>query len=207
MKHLARWFILSIYGLCYAGEYFQQDVTYDIEVTLNDTDRTLTDRICAHRFHAPMAPNVAARMEGRVLSGDDLVGGLDAWQCHADLVLIEGAGGLLSPLSDGMLVADLVRLLTSPTLIVAANRLGTIHQTLATVEAAQSRGIKVVAVVLNEVCSDLDPVLRQANKDELKRLMPGIPLCTAGHGGKVSGLLQEVDFLQWFDADRNASDS
>ena len=42
MKHLARWFILSIYGLCYAGEYFQQDVTYDIEVTLNDTDRTLT---------------------------------------------------------------------------------------------------------------------------------------------------------------------
>ena len=42
MKHLARWFILSIYGLCYAGEYFQQEVTYDIEVTLNDTDRTLT---------------------------------------------------------------------------------------------------------------------------------------------------------------------
>ncbi|MCH2202529.1 MAG: dethiobiotin synthase [Fuerstiella sp.] len=175
-------------------------------IGVNDTDHALTDLICSHRFQAPMAPNVAARLEGRALSGDDLVGGLDAWEGYADLMLIEGAGGLLSPLSDGMLVADLAQRLTSPTLIVSANRLGTIHQTLATVEAAQSRGIKVVAVVLNEVSSDLDPVLRQANKDELKRLMPGIPLCTAGHGGAISGLLQEVDFLQWFDADRNATD-
>lgn len=168
-------------------------------IGVHDTDITLMDRICAHRFQAPMAPNVAARLEGRVLADHDLVTGLDAWRDDADLVLIEGAGGLLSPVSDGMLVAELAQRLVSPTVIVSANRLGTIHQTLATVEAAESRGIKVSAVVLNEVSPDLDPVLLQTNKDELKRLMPGVLLCTVEHGGEVCGLSQEVDFLQWFE--------
>ena len=94
------------------------------------TEEILIDRICSQRFTVPMAPNVAARLEGREVSDEMLAGGLSLWRDHADLVLIEGAGGLMSPTSDGMLVADLALRLNSPLLLVAANRLGTIHQAL-----------------------------------------------------------------------------
>jgi len=165
----------------------------------NDVD--LTDRICPQRFKAPMAPNIAARLEGRAVSDAALLNGLDAWESHADLVLVEGAGGLLSPASDEMLVADLAIKLNAPLLLVAANRLGAIHQTLATVEAAQTRGLKIVAVVLNQVTGDLDPILQKANEEELRRLLPGIPLLVVPHAGTLMNHSQQLDPVPWFQPD------
>jgi len=165
------------------------------------TEEILIDRICSHRFTVPMAPNVAARLEGREVSDEMLVGGLSLWRDHADLVLIEGAGGLMSPTSDGMLVADLALRLNSPLLLVAANRLGTIHQALATFEAAQSRGLKVMAVVLNEVSGDVDPILSQANESELRRLIPHTPLFVTARDSEFPFEAPEVDCTAWFQAE------
>ena len=161
-------------------------------------DPTVTDRICSQRFSAPLSPNIAARLEGCSVSNHELAAGLDAWDGHADLVLIEGAGGLLSPTSDQMLVADLAMQLGSPLLLVSANRLGTIHQTLATVEAAQSRGLAVAAVILNQVFEDLDPVLQQANEDELRRLLPTVPLFVTPHVESLTEHSLQIDFAHWF---------
>jgi malonyl-CoA O-methyltransferase len=64
--------------------------------------------------------------------------------------VIEGAGGLLVPLTDrGYLLADLIAELELPALIVARSTLGTINHTLLSVEAARARGIPVLGVVLN----------------------------------------------------------
>ena len=109
------------------------------------------DWICPQRFRAPLAPCDAARAEGRMVDDRLLRTGADVWTGQVDLLLIEGAGGLLSPLSDETDNATLAADLQTPLILVSAWRLGAVNQTLLTLEVARGRGLSVAAVVLNEV--------------------------------------------------------
>lgn len=166
----------------------------------NPSESDLINRVCPQRFTAPLAPNIAARLEGRRVGQDVLAGGLGKWRGHADLVIAEGAGGLLSPASDEMLVADLIAELQTPLLLVAANKLGTIHHTLATVEAARSRKLKLTAIILNQVTADVDSTLTQSNQQELERLLPDITIFSVRHTGDICAASQGYDFTSWFEA-------
>ncbi len=106
------------------------------------------EKICPYPFRAPLAPPQAARLEGRRLTLDLLIG---ACLAEAPLTLIEGAGGFLSPIAEDGLNADLALALKAKVLLVAEDRLGAIHQVLATLEAIERRGLEVVAVVLNRI--------------------------------------------------------
>lgn len=117
---------------------------------------TLHD-VCPQRFLAPLAPASAAAAEGRSIDDELLLSGLDAVSEGAEWVVIEGAGGLLSPLSDTQLNSDLADKLDTELVIVAANRLGVIHQVLATVLAAKALGLPVVGVILNQISERTDP--------------------------------------------------
>jgi dethiobiotin synthetase len=109
------------------------------------------DEVCPQRFAAPLAPHLAARAEGRRLDGQQLRHGLDPWLQRSDIVLVEGAGGLLSPLGADEFVADLACDLGYPLVVVARNALGTINQTLQTLFVASRYrgGLAVAGVVLN----------------------------------------------------------
>jgi dethiobiotin synthetase len=71
-----------------------------------------------------------------------------AASARSELVVVEGVGGLLVPLSDGYDVRRLAVSLGLPVLIAARPGLGTINHTLLTLEAARSAGLEVTAVVL-----------------------------------------------------------
>jgi dethiobiotin synthetase len=102
-------------------------------------------------FGAPLAPNRAASAEGKMVDKVQLVEGAHAWFDHCDLLVIEGAGGLLSPLADGWLNIHLVRALCPLRLIlVVADRLGAVHQSLATINAALQFGVRPDGVILSE---------------------------------------------------------
>jgi dethiobiotin synthetase len=107
-------------------------------------------------FLAPLAPPLAARVEGRAIDEDLLVQGAKAWEGRCDLLLVEGAGGLLSPITWTMTNADLAIKLGYPILVVAENRLGCVHQILSTVQVATGIGLSVQAVVLNQVRPQVD---------------------------------------------------
>ncbi len=108
-------------------------------------------QVCPQRFAAPLAPNLAAAAEGSSVDSQRLRTGLAAWTDQSDLVVVEGAGGLYSPLSEQDFVIDLAREMGYPLVIVAANRLGTINATLQTVLAARAAGLTVAGIVLNTV--------------------------------------------------------
>jgi dethiobiotin synthetase len=103
---------------------------------------------CPRRYAAPAAPLVAAWAEGaRVAIGP--IAEAYATLAHAhDLVLVEGAGGLLVPLAAGWSMADLARYLRLPLVVVARPTLGTLNHTLLTLEAARARGLVVLGLVL-----------------------------------------------------------
>ena len=80
--------------------------------------------VCPQRFAAPLAPHLAAEAEGRSIDEELLRSGLDYWLTRSDVVLVEGAGGLLSPLSRDQYVADVAYDLGFPLVVVARNRIG-----------------------------------------------------------------------------------
>ena len=115
-------------------------------------------QVCPQRFAAAVAPNVAARMEGRSIDAELLRLGVEPWLEACDVVLIEGAGGLMSPISDDDYNADLAADLGFPLVVVASNRLGVINDTLQTVITAtvwgsnsKTAGLEVAGVVLNDM--------------------------------------------------------
>jgi dethiobiotin synthetase len=108
------------------------------------------DVICPVRLRAPLAPSVAARLEGRTLDPEQLVRQLMARTAGAELLLVEGAGGLLVPIAGRFTFADLARRCALPVLLVAANRLGTVNHAALTARVADACGLTVLGFVLSQ---------------------------------------------------------
>lgn len=139
--------------------------------------------VCPQCFAAPLAPPLAARAEGKSVDVMLLRSGFDIWRSKFDVTLVEGAGGLLSPISDADLNADLACDLGLPLIVVAANRLGTINHTLLTLEAAAARRLDVRCVVVSDVSAQLDESAA-TNAAELRRLTT-TPIVEIRLGGEL----------------------
>lgn len=135
--------------------------------------------ICPQRFFAPLAPNVAAREEGRKVDDSLLTSAVARWENRASHLLIEGAGGLYCPLSDESTVLDVACRLRTPIVIVAGNRLGVISHTRLTVQVALQHGLRIAAIILNEIAppeqEKVDPSLPR-NAAQLMAWIPEIPM-------------------------------
>jgi dethiobiotin synthetase len=139
--------------------------------------------VCPQRFLAPVAPPEAAAQEHKRVNPQLLREGATAFRDHCDVLLVEGAGGLLCPLSDTTTVLDLAVELQSALIVVSANRLGVLNHTLLTVEVARARGLTVAAVILNDIraagANDADQSIT-SNGELLQRWLPSIPLLHCG---------------------------
>ncbi|KPJ52438.1 MAG: hypothetical protein AMS16_06370 [Planctomycetes bacterium DG_58] len=118
----------------------------------------------------PLAPAVAARLTGVGVSWDQVKQGVvDLCERHP-VVLVEGVGGLLVPLDDEMLLADVAERLGMTVLIVARPGLGTINHTLLTIEAVQMRELRVAGVVFCQTFEDEEDVSTATNPAEIERI-------------------------------------
>lgn len=104
------------------------------------------------RFAAPLAPPMAARLEGRALPLAPLAAAAADWLAAggADLRLVEGVGGLMSPIADGATGLDLMLALGLPAVLVGGAYLGGLSHTLTALEVLSSRALPVRAVVVSE---------------------------------------------------------
>jgi dethiobiotin synthetase len=127
------------------------------------------DDICPYRLRAPLAPAVAARAEGVTIDLARLETLIRRRQAAADVLLVEGAGGLLVPIRDGITYADLAARLGLPLLVVAANRLGTINHCALTARVAAAAGLTVLGFVLSQPTLDHDPSIA-SNTATIERL-------------------------------------
>jgi dethiobiotin synthetase len=99
------------------------------------------------RYAAPLASNMAARREGRTVDFDAIV----SWcKVQSGPALIEGAGGLMSPVSDTKTVLDWIIGVACPVLLVGGTYLGAISHTLTSVSALRARGLQIAGIVVNE---------------------------------------------------------
>ncbi len=133
--------------------------------------------VCPYRFEPPISPVRAAHLANKVLTTEQLVKNCMEGSENG-FVLVEGAGGFYSPLSENGLNADLATALQLPVLLVAEDVLGALNQVLLNVEAIKVRGLKLVGVALNQRHADVDA--RMDNAADL-RTMLNCPVFTLGH--------------------------
>ena len=141
--------------------------------------------VCPQRFLAPLAPHLAAREEGREIDARLLRSGLSCWQDYCEIVVVEGAGGLMSPIGDREYIADLAVDFGFPLVVVAPNKIGVINQVLQTLMAASfySAELRVAGIVLNDVHPpDAQDPRATSNRREIER-HSGVPvLAHLAHG-------------------------
>jgi dethiobiotin synthetase len=112
------------------------------------------DATCPLRFQAPLAPTLAAAMEGQRVQLDVARGALAAMKERREAVIVEGVGGWLVPLDEKTLVADFAAELKWPVLVVGRAGLGTINHTLLTLWEIERRGLPVAGVILSDSRGD-----------------------------------------------------
>lgn len=106
------------------------------------------ESVCAVALAAPLAPLVAARLEGRRINLEAVVAHGQALAARHAALIVEGAGGVMVPLAPGFYVLDLMVRLGLPVVLAARAGLGTVNHTLLTAEAVRRRGLTVLGAVL-----------------------------------------------------------
>jgi len=106
--------------------------------------------VCPNCFALEASPEEASAKIGKTLSLDDLVQACNN-QVGDSFVLVEGAGGIYSPIADRSLNSDLAVCLQLPVIIVIRDELGAVSQGLLAIEAAKKNNLEVACLVLNEI--------------------------------------------------------
>jgi len=153
-----------------------------------------TDLRGSWRYPEPLAPVAAAQRSGLPLpTRVELVGSVrEAGEAGAQLVLVEGAGGLLVELGqDGVTLRDVAMDLSAPVLVVVSPGLGTLNHTALTLESLASQGIPCAGLVIGAWPSDPGPA-EQGNREALGRMAPLRAVLPAGLGAVSSAEFEAV---------------
>jgi dethiobiotin synthetase len=113
------------------------------------------DDVNPYRFEPPIAPHIAAAVAGASISLERIQASFRNLQGAADIVIVEGAGGLLVPLSELADFTHLARLLELPVLMVVGMRLGCLNHALLTAECLHTRGLGLAGWVANTLDPDM----------------------------------------------------
>lgn len=151
----ALWRSVSAHKPVVTGFVDEQAADSDTGLLLQCVDKELTpeniQRLSPWRYKAPLAPSMAAKQEDREVDFEALVIHTRGALLSADdLVLIEGVGGIMVPLTQRHTVLDWIDPLEIPVILVTGSYLGSLSHTLTSIEVLKQRGIPIHAVVVNE---------------------------------------------------------
>lgn len=129
---------------------------------------------CPYRYEKPASPHLAVKLANTVLDPETITKSTQQLQKSYDVVLLEGAGGLLVPITEQLLTLDYVVTKGYPVILVTSGRLGSINHTLLSLEAITSRGLKVHSVIYNHIhdtADNTDTEIANSSIDYLKNYL------------------------------------
>ena len=121
-------------------------------------------------FTYPASAQLAARIDGRDIDVASIDRSVETLSGRYDIVLVEGAGGLMVPIADDFFTVDYVASRNLPIIIVTNGILGSINHTVLSLEAIRSRGISLHSVIYNTYC-DKDEILAEDNRGFIDRYL------------------------------------
>jgi len=124
----------------------RQDCDFLLKCARLEEDPELVNPIA---LKYPLSPNIAARFEKKKIDLSRILAAHRKLRAKYDLLVIEGCGGLLVPITSDLFVIDLISLLGAKTILVSRAGLGAINHSLLSLEALKKRGIEPLGVIFN----------------------------------------------------------
>lgn len=153
------------------GELVPKLVSLDIEFAIKTSgvteDINLLNPYC---LEPPVAPLVASQLTGVLIDIKKILAAYTELASRYDIIIVEGAGGILVPILNDYLMIDLIKDLGLPVLIVTKPSLGTINHTLLTIKQLQSENIRVLGVVINGYKEDEAGISERTNPQIIEDL-------------------------------------
>ena len=128
------------------------------------------DLINPYRLKHPLAPSVAADIEGVKIERRKILSAHNRLSKKYDLTIIEGAGGIMVPVYKKYLFLDLARDLDLPVLIISRPGLGTINHTLLTIDALKNKGLDISGVIINSSENNRKGLSEKTNPEVIEKL-------------------------------------
>ena len=136
----------------------------------NDVDRLIAstqtqdsrDCISPYELDEPLAPHLAATAQNITIDIQRILDAFHALRTRHDVILVEGIGGVMVPITNTLFVLDVIGLFGLPTVVVTRGSLGTINHTLLTVNALQARNLVIAGLIVNH---PYRTTLRQSPED------------------------------------------
>ena len=119
-------------------------------------------------FSYPASPHLAARLDGRALDLDKIRTATQQLAAQYEIVLVEGAGGLMVPLTEDLLTIDYIRQQGYPIILVTSGRLGSINHTLLSFTALKQYGIQLHSLIFNHIHDSKDETVSGDTLEYLK---------------------------------------
>ena len=154
--------------------------------------------VCTYRLKFPASPYQAARMEGKEIDPAIILEKFRTLQSKHSMMLVEGIGGLLVPITRRYNVTDLALQMNLPLIIVSRIQIGILNHTLLTINAARQHGLKVAGVILNPVHEgELDTIEEdQGSLIEELSDTPILGTCPYIHDVSSEGVIQNLALIQ-----------
>ena len=130
---------------------------------------------CPYVLSTPASPHLASKIDNTIVDIEYIYSCTKQLQNHYNTVLLEGAGGVLVPLTDKVLTLDYIAMQNYPVILVTCGRLGSINHTLLSLEAIKNRNLTVYALVYNHYFDDNHHIKKSTQdflQDYLKRHLP-----------------------------------
>lgn len=149
------------------------------------------------RYHAPLAPNMAAALEGGEVELEKLVAYCREYEALAqDVLLVEGVGGVMVPINGRHTVLDWMKALGWPVLLVVGSYLGAVSHALTAITVLQTSGLSVKAVLLSE--SEGSSVGVRETADTLQQFVPaGVPVVKLWRVQNEGELWKHMPPISW----------
>lgn len=149
-------------------------VSDDAELLAWSAGIEMSQEIAPYLLKEPIAPSAAAEMEHVKIEFSRILAAYHRLCEEHDFVIVEGAGGLMVPLAGGLLLADLVKLLDLPLLVVARPNLGTVNHTILTCFVARELGLEVKGTIISNYPGS--PGSAETTAPHLIDSLSGVPL-------------------------------
>jgi dethiobiotin synthetase len=169
-----------------------------------DTPHPL-DQVCPQRYAEPLAPAVAAERARQPLEWEAIDAAIQSMSRDADVMIIEGIGGIMTPMDRKHTFLDVAEWLKLPVVVVARPSLGTLNHTLLTWSALRHRGLKGSGVIVNRYPPETPPLAEETNPLAMEKygkipVLCLVPDSTAPIGRTIPpDILAAIGSVDWND--------
>ena len=139
-----------------------------------NADSRSLDQICPYRYKSPLAPLYATEIEGNHIDYSKILTMISELKSYKGPVIIEGCGGLMVPLTPEIQMIDLIKDSELDLVIISSLGLGCLNHTQLTLQIAESKGIRVSGIILNDV-DGVSDVSKKRNPQAIRELC-SVPL-------------------------------